>query len=120
MATPSINEAQPLIADRHVRDNLPPASLSPATQLSTRKHGLDNLRTFLTALVILHHTAIVYGGSGEWPVRSRCFPPESLTLITFNAIDQTFFMARKWHFCRSTSLPTLGDISRRSRTISLS
>ena len=93
MATPRINETRPLVADRHGRDNLPPASPSPATQLSARNHGLDNLRAFLTTLVILHHTAIVYGGAGGWKLRSRCFPPESVMLITFNAIDQTFFMA---------------------------
>jgi fucose 4-O-acetylase-like acetyltransferase len=59
----------------------------------SRQHSLDNLRSFLTALVILHHTAIPYGGAGGWEVHSRCFPPKSLALIVFNAVDQTFFMA---------------------------
>ena len=66
-----------------------PIGQSPPTR---RNHALDNLRAFLTALVILHHSAIVYGGSGAWKIRSRCFPAESTVLIIFNAVDQTFFM----------------------------
>ena len=93
MATRRINETSPLVADRQVRDSPSTVSPRPAKQLSARNHALDNLRTFLTALVILHHTAIVYGGSGGWAIRSKCFPPESVLLVTFNAIDQTFFMA---------------------------
>ena len=30
----------------------------------SRNAAIDHLRIVLTALVILHHTAIVYGGSG--------------------------------------------------------
>lgn len=86
-------ETRPFLADRPAYGGLPLAPPSPPIQLHTRKHALDNLRTFLTALVVLHHTAIVYGGSGSWPIRSQCFPPVSVPLITLNAIDQTFFMA---------------------------
>ena len=32
----------------------------------TRQVYLDNLRIFLTILVILHHASLVYGGSGTW------------------------------------------------------
>jgi glucan biosynthesis protein C len=63
------------------------------TRISGRNHAFDNLRAFLTALVILHHTAVVYGGSGRWSIHSGCFPPESAILITFTAMNQTFFMA---------------------------
>ena len=104
MAAPETNKTRTIIADGYDRDSLPPAPPGSVTQLSARNHGLDNLRTFLTALVILHHTAIVYGGSGEWKIRSRYFPAESIMLITFTAIDQTFFMAlfffRSGHFTR--------------------
>ena len=58
-----------------------------------RLNHLDNLRIFLTSLVIIHHTAIPYGGLGSWEFRSPCFPPFSIFLATFNAVDQTFFMA---------------------------
>ncbi|KIX07098.1 uncharacterized protein Z518_05075 [Rhinocladiella mackenziei CBS 650.93] len=57
-----------------------------------RRADLDNLRTFLTALVVVHHTAIPYGGLGSWKFHSKCFPPLSLALVAFNGIDQTFFM----------------------------
>ena len=98
MAHLSDDEALPLIAPI----TIPPASSSTPPQVdamptptntTTRYHALDNLRTFFTALVILHHTAIVYGGAGNWWLRSQCVPPESMTLVTFNAVDQTFFMA---------------------------
>lgn len=57
-----------------------------------RRHDLDNLRTFLTALVIYHHTAIVYGGIGSW-FKSRHFASHtSVALAIFNATNQSFFM----------------------------
>ncbi|KAH8888480.1 hypothetical protein GQ53DRAFT_843442 [Thozetella sp. PMI_491] len=61
--------------------------------ISLRRHDLDNLRTGLTALVVAHHTAVAYGGSGYWR-RSVCVPPDSLTLplLGFNAFNQSFFM----------------------------
>ena len=57
-----------------------------------RQHDLDNLRTFLTSLVILHHTAIAYGGAGSWLFKSAIFTEPSLSLLLFNAVDQSFFM----------------------------
>lgn len=75
---------------------LPKTSQPPAQHDSSsgsRLHHLDNLRIFLTSLVIIHHTAIPYGGLGSWPFRSPCFPPLSIILAGFNAVDQTFFMA---------------------------
>jgi glucans biosynthesis protein C len=59
---------------------------------SYRQDDLDNLRSFLTALMIVHHTAIAYGGAGAWTFKSRCFPAFSPVLTAFNAINQTFFM----------------------------
>ena len=58
-----------------------------------RLHHLDNLRIFLICLVIVHHTAIPYGGLGSWNFHSPCFPIVSAPLAIFNAVDQTFFMA---------------------------
>jgi len=52
----------------------------------------DNLRTFLTALLILHHTSIAYGGSGNWKYRSPYHASQSIPLVAFNAINQSFFM----------------------------
>jgi hypothetical protein len=58
-----------------------------------RLHYLDNLRMFLTVLVIYHHTAIAYGGLGSWPFKSQCFPEINPILVVFNAVNQSFFMA---------------------------
>lgn len=63
-----------------------------ATENVRREHALDNLRTFLTCLVILHHTAIPYGGSGSWLFKSTIFQEASPPLLLFNAINQSFFM----------------------------
>ncbi|KAH8666471.1 acyltransferase 3 [Xylariales sp. PMI_506] len=60
--------------------------------ISLRRHDLDNLRTFLTGLVTVHHTAIEYGGIGEWPFKSAIVNGPSALLIGINAIDQSFFM----------------------------
>jgi hypothetical protein len=59
---------------------------------SKRRHDLDNLRTFLTALLIYHHTEIVYGGLESWLFKSRFFNRGSLALVPFNSINQSFFM----------------------------
>ncbi|KAJ5369125.1 uncharacterized protein N7496_008885 [Penicillium cataractarum] len=82
---------------RRVKNRKPWVSNSQSPQglaahRSRRTHALDNLRTFLTALVIVHHTAIPYGGVGSWKIRSRCFPEESVVLVVFNVLNQTFFM----------------------------
>lgn len=78
------------------KDHIPLLTLiEPKSQIprpSARNYALDNLRSFLTALVIVHHTAIPYGGAGSWKIRSLCFPAESIALIIFNALNQTFFM----------------------------
>ena len=63
-----------------------------ATSNSIRRYDLDNLRTALTCLVIAHHTSIVYGGSGSWAFSSSCFTSPSSIVLTFNAVNQSFFM----------------------------
>jgi peptidoglycan/LPS O-acetylase OafA/YrhL len=56
-----------------------------------RNAGIDWVRTAMTALVIFHHTAIVYGGSGGWFWREQLNASNSL-LVMFNAINQSYFM----------------------------
>src|SRR5450432_1845010 len=59
-----------------------------------RELYIDRLRSVTTALVILLHTAITYGGSGGWfwreiePSKS----PSSLVLTMFCATNQAYFM----------------------------
>lgn len=61
---------------------------------TTRSFHIDRLRVVLTALVILHHTAITYGGSGGWFYREvrDGGTPTSLLLTVFCAVNQAFFM----------------------------
>ncbi|MEY4642738.1 MAG: hypothetical protein RLZZ227_2732 [Pseudomonadota bacterium] len=56
-----------------------------------RSSFIDHLRIVLTALVVLHHTALIYGGSGEWYWREEP-NASSLALLVFNATNQSFFM----------------------------
>jgi glucans biosynthesis protein C len=63
--------------------------------ISLRRHDLDNLRVFLTELVISHHTSIAYGGAGSWPFKSSCVSATqtaSGALTIFNVFNQSFFM----------------------------
>jgi fucose 4-O-acetylase-like acetyltransferase len=59
-----------------------------------RTFFIDRLRVVLTALVVLHHTAITYGGSGSWFYRevSDGGTPASMLLTVFCAVNQSFFM----------------------------
>jgi peptidoglycan/LPS O-acetylase OafA/YrhL len=59
-----------------------------------RELYIDRLRSVMTALVILHHTAIVYGGSGGWFWKERelSADPSSLLLTLMCATDQAYFM----------------------------
>ncbi|UCE11004.1 MAG: acyltransferase family protein [Candidatus Thorarchaeota archaeon] len=58
---------------------------------------MDNIRTYLTILVILHHISIGYGGAGGWLLYEADFNPiDNMTVILFtlfNAINQSYFMA---------------------------
>lgn len=54
----------------------------------------DNLRIYLTLLVIFHHAAIAYGGAGDWGVKDRVTDEVSpLLLSLFNGVNQAYFMA---------------------------
>jgi glucans biosynthesis protein C len=62
--------------------------------VQTRFAYVDNLRIYLTLLVILHHTAIAYGGAGDWGVQDRVTDEISpIILSIFNGINQAYFMA---------------------------
>ena len=65
-----------------------------AAVASQRLFYIDRLRTVLTVLVIAHHCAITYGGSGGWFYREvrDGGTPSSLALTLFCAVNQAFFM----------------------------
>jgi fucose 4-O-acetylase-like acetyltransferase len=62
--------------------------------MTQRDLYIDRLRTVMTALVILHHTAITYGGSGGWFYHeiNASGSPSSLLLTMFCATQQAYFM----------------------------
>src|ERR1700739_134887 len=55
---------------------------------------IDRLRTVMTALVLLHHTAITYGAAGGWFYNElhQSAAPSSLLLTMFCATNQAYFM----------------------------
>lgn len=69
---------------------------TPTIQKS-RIFYIDNLRIYLTILVILHHIAMAFGGSGAWFVNESSFYPidetTQIVFMLFNAINQSYFMA---------------------------
>ena len=59
-----------------------------------RLFHLDNLRIYLTILVILHHTAISYGGAGDWTIVDPSVDDISPIFLTlFTAVNQSYFMS---------------------------
>ncbi len=59
-----------------------------------RDAGLDALRASLTLLVLFHHAAITYGGSGDWYYK-EVHTGEELSnqlLSLFTGFNQAFFM----------------------------
>jgi hypothetical protein len=64
------------------------------TREPTRDSAIDAARVFTTALVVLHHTAITYGGSGGWFYKEVANGPalSSQLLTFFCAINQAWFM----------------------------
>jgi glucans biosynthesis protein C len=55
---------------------------------------IDNLKLHLIILVILHHIAVAYGGSGSWPLKEKATDSISPILFTlFTGINQSFFMS---------------------------
>jgi len=58
-----------------------------------RTSYIDNLRIYLTALVILHHASLAYGGTGGWSIHDVVTDELSPILLTlFNALNQSYFM----------------------------
>lgn len=55
---------------------------------------VDNIRIYLICLVVLHHVAVGYGGSGGWPIKES--PTDEISPILFfifNGINQSYFMS---------------------------
>lgn len=60
----------------------------------SRLSYLDNLRIYLTILVIAHHASIAFGGGGDWAVSDPSVDEISPIFLTFfTAVNQTYFMS---------------------------
>ncbi|MFF2810119.1 acyltransferase family protein [Streptomyces sp. NPDC058000] len=57
-----------------------------------RLHYVDNLRIALTALVVLHHTAVTYGNIPAWYYTEPAKDGTGLILDAFVVVNQAFFM----------------------------
>ncbi len=68
--------------------------------MSGREVYLDNLRVYLTILVIFHHAAVTYGAPGSWyyseTLTGGLVPGILLTL--FVSTNQSFFMGLFFFF----------------------
>src|SRR5687768_11841205 len=74
----------------HGQLSIAPVAADPRVG-ETRNAAIDHLRIVLTGLVIFHHVAIAYGGSGGWYWREEANSSQPL-LLMFNATNQAFFM----------------------------
>lgn len=93
-------------------------STARSTTGVSRVGYLDNIRIFLTGLVVLHHFAITYGAPGWWFYVEQ--PVDGLTgavLFPFVAINQAYFMG--FFFLLSAYLLP-GSLKRKGRTQFLS
>lgn len=69
---------------------------------------IDNLRIFLTALVVLHHLAITYGAPGGWFYNeAEAGFPEILPFSMFVATNQAFFMGMFFFISAYFLVPSL-------------
>lgn len=69
------------------------AAVMTGAKAAGRMLFVDNLRVFLTILVVLHHLAITYGADGSWSYLER--PTTELTAILLSlltTLDHFFFM----------------------------
>ncbi|WP_455389527.1 acyltransferase family protein [Petrachloros mirabilis] len=70
-----------------------PAAATTKSRVGTRLLYIDNIRVFLTILVLLHHLMITYAGTGSWYYTEG--RQDSLTLLVGNwfcGLDQAYFM----------------------------
>lgn len=75
---------------------------------SSRIFYIDNIRIFLTALVVLFHLISAYGAPGQWYyVESNAEFPVIIPMSMFIATNQTFFMGMFFMVSSFFLLPSL-------------
>jgi len=85
-----------------------PAAIETRPQAPpARLYYLDYLRAGVVALVMLHHTAITYGGSGSWYYADASTSKYVQALLTWlTGYDQAWFMAFLFFLSGYLSLPS--------------
>jgi peptidoglycan/LPS O-acetylase OafA/YrhL len=75
-----------------IESSLPAATITRTAP--QRDLYIDRLRSIMTVLVLLHHTAITYGAAGGWFYNElhASERPESILLTLFVATNQAYFM----------------------------
>lgn len=74
----------------------------------------DPIRVVLTVLVIVHHTAITYGGGGDWYYKEAGAPEWTRNLLSIlTATNQSFFMG---FFFLLAGYLTPGSLARKGET----
>jgi glucans biosynthesis protein C len=79
-------------------------------EMSNKNHTfyIDNIKIFLTSLVVLHHHAITYGGPGGWYYNESTDKiPEIIPLSMFLATNQAFFMGLFFYISAYFVCPSL-------------
>src|SRR5512137_67442 len=72
----------------------PAAAEAAQTKAASRLLFIDNIRVFLTILVLLHHLMIIYAGSGSWGLYTEG-RQDTITAVLgtwFCAVNQAYFM----------------------------
>lgn len=70
-----------------------PAAADVQARTSGRLLFVDNIRVFLTIMVLLHHTMIIYAGTGSWLYNEGREDLITLGIGSwFCTINQTYFM----------------------------
>jgi fucose 4-O-acetylase-like acetyltransferase len=88
-----------------------------STPATPRLAYVDNLRLWLTVLVVLHHAAVVYSPLPAWPYHEPDNGPTSALLLLFLVLNQMWFMSA---FFAISGLFAPGSIDRKgARAFSL-
>ncbi|GAA4696603.1 Acyltransferase family protein [Promicromonospora umidemergens] len=88
-----------------------------STLAAPRLAYVDNLRLWLTVLVVLHHAAVVYSPLPVWPYHEPGRGPTSVLLLLFLVLNQMWFMSA---FFAISGLFAPGSIDRKgARAFSL-
>jgi len=75
------------------QDSVTGTAVNAQVKATTRMLFIDNIRVYLTILVVLHHLMITYAGTGSWMyMEDRADLATEVVGSIFTTINQTYFM----------------------------